>query len=274
MKTIRQYGVIALLATLPLGVQAGQAKSEKNHDERWSGAVTSVNTANKSVTGTSWLASKTFNLGENCAIVTLDKKEGSLADLRPGDKIKVHYRDVEGVLVADRIAERPLHYSGRVHAINEQTRTLTMHEPALYQPFHAPEKFRLAADCKVVLGNGRSGTLASIQPGDRITVIYELPGSSPVAYRIRDESLDFVGKLDAMDLSTRTLRAKERDTRKSFDVADHCQIILRGKQNGRLKDLALGDEYRFTYQTVNGLNVVDRIAPVQATTTPEASSAG
>jgi Cu/Ag efflux protein CusF len=270
MRAITKYGFAILLAAVPLGMQAGQPNHGRSHELTWKGKVTTVNPQGKTITAEHWLSKKTFNLGKNCAVATINKKEAALKDLRPGDQVRIRYRDVEGVLVADRIAEKPLHYTGKIHAIDHNAGTVTMTEPALYKPFHSPEKFRLATGCKVVLANGERGDLAALQPGDRIRVIYEKAGGSPVAYRIRDDSSTFVGKLNAMDLSARTLRAREQN----FEVADNCRIIVKGEQKGHLADLALGKEYRFTYESVNGVNVVDRIAPAQPTKPSQTTTTG
>ena len=53
---------------------------------------------------------KTFNFGDTCAFTQLDKKPGTMNDLRPGEKIKVSYQDSHGVLIADRIEQEPMLY--------------------------------------------------------------------------------------------------------------------------------------------------------------------
>jgi hypothetical protein len=147
-----------------------------------------------------------------------------------------------------------------------------MEEAPLYKPFRAPEKFRLARNCELTLANGGGGTLADVQPGDRIMVIYELPGGSPVAYRIQEQSSTFVGVLDAIDLPARTVKAKQMATEKTFELGDKCRIIASNQQSEPLKDLALGQHYRFTYRDVNGINVLDQIAPAQNAKPAETAS--
>ena len=176
------------------------------------------------------------------------------------------------MLVADRIAEQPLHYAGTVHNINQQTGMVTMQEAPLAKPFRAPRTFRIANDCKVILWNGHDGTLADVQPGDRISITYELPGGSLVAYRIKDRDLAEVGKVETIDLSARTVKAKESSGEKDFALAEHCRIIIPGEKTGELKNLVAGQEYKFTYEKVNGVNVVDRIAPVQKANTAQTAS--
>ena len=60
---------------------------------------------------------------------------------------------------------------------------------------------------------------------------------------------------------------------KQFDIADHCRIILNGEKVGKLKELALGQEYRFTYEPVNGVNVLERVTSVQEAKPAETAAA-
>ena len=252
------------MTTLPsVSLLAKQQSTERNSGKTWAGTVTAVSAQNKTLTGKHWLFSRTFNLGEKCDISTVDSEKASLTDLHPGEQVRVHYQNAEGILVADRIAEWPLHYTGTVHAIDQKARTVTMEEVPLYMLFHGPDRFCTAGNCKVILTNGEHGTLADLRPGDRVTLIYELPGGSRFAYRIRQMSSTFVGMLDAIDLPARTVKAKKMAAEKTFNLTDKCQIVDVNQQREDLKDLVLGQQYRFTYQDVNGVNVLDQIAPAQ-----------
>ena len=50
------------------------------------------------------LSSKTFKFGEDCAIIIGGSTGAKIRDLRVGDKIACHYEDVDGVLIANRVA--------------------------------------------------------------------------------------------------------------------------------------------------------------------------
>jgi len=110
MNMIRNCGFVFLIAVLPVSAKASQEPTARKHERCWTGTLTAVNTQGRALTGEHWHFSKTFYLGEKCAISTVDNKEASLADLRPGEKVRIRYQDTEGVLVADRIAERALRY--------------------------------------------------------------------------------------------------------------------------------------------------------------------
>src|SRR5262249_16641210 len=96
---------------------------------------------------------------------------------------------------------------------------------------------------------------------DQVTIIYQRPGSSPVVYQILEKTTTFVGKLEAIDLPARTVKAKELTGQRKFTLAEGCQILVPGKDDAQLKDLDLAEKYKFTYEAVNGVNVAVRIAP-------------
>lgn len=273
MNTITRYALASLVAALPVSAKADQRAAAKVNDGTWTGTLTAVSEVNKSFTGEHGLFTKTFKLGENCSISTLEKKKAALGDLRPGEKVTIHYHRAEGVLIANRIAERPLRYTGTVHSVDQKAGILTMEEAPLYRPFRGPRTFRIASDCKLFIRNEHGAKLADLRPGDRISVLYGLPGGSAVAYRIKDSSLAVVGKMEAIDMSTRTVRAKDAWGEKRFAVGKHCQIMLSDHKVGSLKDLVAGHTYQFTYEDVNGVNVLDRVAPAQGATPARTAAA-
>jgi hypothetical protein len=268
-----QIACLALISALPLNGKANPPGTDTNNEKAWTGTLVAVNTRQNTVTGKHLLITSTFNLGNNCAILGIDKKEVKLSDLLPGEKIVVRYQNAQGVLVADGITEKALHYRGTVHAVDAKTGTVVMDESALVQPFHAPRSFHLAGDCAVMLRDGSKGALSDVRPGDRIAVIYELPNGSAVAYRINEESSTYVGMVEAIDLSTQTVRAKGVFGEKQFELANGCQIIGGEGKAMKLKDLALGRQYQFTYEAVNGVNVADQIALPPGAKSAETASA-
>jgi hypothetical protein len=273
MKMINTYGLCVLLAALPASAEAHQWSARTGQEHTWKGTLLAVNTQDKTVKGKSLFFSKTFHVGQSCAITVRDKDGAALAELGPGLKVKVRYQEANGVLVADGIVEEPLHYFGTVHAVDAKAGTVTMAEAPLRKPFRAPRTFGVPGDCRVIRRDGGRGTLADLKPGDLVAVTYDLQAGSPVAYRVEGRSVTFVGAVDAIDLSARTVKAKDMLVEKRFVLAHSCQIIGSGEQPGDLKELALGQKYLFTYQEVNGVNVVDRIAPAQPANATETASA-
>ena len=222
MSKIRVLGYWTLVSLLPLGASAGGPTCSAKSEAAWTGRLTAVNADNHTITAKSWWQSRTFNVGSTCAISTMDKKTAALSDLRPGEKVRVRYQTAGGVRIAERIGVEPLHLTGTVQAVDQTARTLTL-EQALHH-----RTFRLADDCEIVLWNNKDGTLTDLTPGNRLVVTYELPGGSPVAYRIRERTQTYVGKVDAIDLTDRTVKAGALMGNKRLNLADNCRIMVNG----------------------------------------------
>jgi hypothetical protein len=198
---------------------------------------------------------KEFNLGDNCAYAMVENPNGSAADLRPGEMVKVRYQRDHGVRIADRIEQQPLQFKGVVTVIDPTNHTLMLHRPGLDKPME------IAANCSVVLKDDRSGSLADIQPGDHVTVTYEIPNDVPTARQLAQTSAEFTGKLTAIDLSSQTVKARDTFSTMKFNVADNCSILVNGKTGGKLSELRPDERLVFSYDSVDGVNVVNRIAP-------------
>jgi Cu/Ag efflux protein CusF len=227
------------------------AKPEKNY----MGTVVSVDPKELTLTAKGFMLTKRFNLGAACSYITLEKSSATVGDLRPGEKVVIRYQDANGVLVADRVEQLPMRSVGMVKAIDPAAHTLTLHTSG------RDETLQMANECQVVLRGEKSGALTDVQVGDRVTVTYEEPGGKRVAWQIAQTSSEFTGTLTAIDLETRTVKAKSAFASKKFNVGDDCAIVVNGKPGGRLSDLKPDDKLVFNYDEINGVNIVNRIAP-------------
>jgi hypothetical protein len=197
---------------------------------------------------------KAFTLGCGCACRQLDKNVATAKDLRPGERVAVRYQDIQGVLIANRFEQEPMLLNGMVKALDAQLHTLTLHRTAL------DKHLQLADDCQVRLRAGKIGTFDDIKIGNHVTVIFETPDDQPTAREIAQTSVEFAGTLTAIDLEERTLKARGLTGTRKFNVAANCAIVIDDEPDGRLADLRLYDSLLFSYQEVDGVNVVDRIA--------------
>jgi hypothetical protein len=197
---------------------------------------------------------KPFNLGDKCACTFLDKGEGTISDLRPGQRVEVDYQEMHNVLVADRVTQEPMSYESTVESCDPVARTITLHARG------RDRTFLIAGDCKVLLRGDKSGSLVDIQAGNYVTVTYETPDDKPTAKKIAQTSETYTGTLTAIDLDTKTVKAKSLFETKKFNLGDNCAIVIGGKINGRLSDLKPNDKLVFSYDEINGVNVANRIA--------------
>jgi len=214
-----------------------------------------------------WFAQrKAFNLGDSCAYSEPGSGNLPMANLRSGEKVTVTYQDRQGVLIADRVQQIPMRVEGTVTVIDPTNHLLTVHESG------SNRKFQMAGDCQIVLRDGKAGGFDDVKTGSYVTVTYETPGDVVIAREIAQTSLEFSGMLTAIDLEDRTIKAKAVFGTKKFHLADNCTVVINGHINGRLADLRPEEKLVFSYDEINGVNVVNRIAPAQSQANPVATS--
>jgi predicted RNA-binding protein len=228
-------------------------------DRSYTGTIVNVDLPENTVKVKGWAFwDKTFNLGDNCAYALLENKDGTANELRPGEKVTVNYQNAHGVLIADSVRQQAMQFEGMVTKIDPAKHTLMLHRPGL------DKQLSIADGCNIVLRGDKAGTLADIHPGNHVTVTYETPGGTPMARQIAQTSMAFTGTLTAIDLGERTVKARTMFDSKKFNVADDCAIVINGRPDGKLSDLKPDEQLVFNYDEINGVNVVNRIAPAEA----------
>jgi Cu/Ag efflux protein CusF len=248
-------GFMATVAYRALADDTSAKATAAKPEKTYTGTVVSVDPQDHMLNVRGFLFNKKFNLGDSCAYTMVGQTTGAVGDLRPGQRVTVSYQDANGVLVADRVTQKPLCETGMVKAIDPAQHTVTLHLRMMDKTFQLP------ADCQVTLRGGRSGSLGDIQTGDHVTVTYEIPNGKPTAREIAQTSATFTGDLTAIDLGQKTLKAKAAFATKKFSLGDNCAIVINGKPDGKLTDLRPGENLTFSYDVVNGVNIVNRIAP-------------
>lgn len=256
-------GLSVLAATAASRALADDSVAAVKPDKTFTGTVVSVNPGERTLKLRGYFFSKTFNLGENCAYTFVDSDKGALGDVHPGQRMEIRYQDAHGVLIADHVAQQLMRDEGMVKAIDPAQHTLTLHSGLM------DKQFQLPGDCTVTLRGGKAGTLADLQPGNHVTVTYEIPNDRATAREIAQTSATFTGELTAIDLGQKTLKARSLFDTKKFNVADDCAIIANnGKPDGKLSDLRPDESLVISYNDINGVNIVDRIAPANAASKP------
>jgi hypothetical protein len=257
--------VLTSIAALPAAADQPAPATTAKPDKNYTGTVVTVDPKEHVLSVKGWAFSKkSFNLGENCAYTLLEKNSAGAADLHAGQRVVVAYQDVHGVLIADSVTQEPMRMEGMVAALDAGQHTLVLHRD---------RHLRIADDCRITLRNDKTGTLADIKVGDHVTVTYETPGGTMAVRQIAQTSIAFTGVLTAIDLDEKTLKAKAGFSSKKFILADNCAIVINGHPDGHLADLKPNDRLVFNYDEINGVNVVNRIAPVDTQTNSVAASA-
>jgi hypothetical protein len=254
LRTWTAVWVSALTMAGALSASAEDADTNAIPHKSYTGTVVSVDAKEHTLGAEGFFTSKKFNLGDNCTYTFEDKGAGAIGDLHPGQRVEVVYQEMHNVLVADRVTQEPMSYEGTVTACDPAQHTITIHTRG------RDRTFPIASDCKVVLRGDKSGSLTDVQTGNYVTVTYETPNDKPTARKIIQTSETFTGSLTAIDLETKTIKAKSAFDTKKFNLGDNCAIVIDGKINGRLSDLKPNDKLVFSYDEINGINVASRIA--------------
>ncbi|HUY90435.1 MAG TPA: serine/threonine-protein kinase [Pirellulales bacterium] len=171
-----------------------------------------------------------------------------LRELKSGDEVEVALaKDKSQQLTATAIqVVRPEVLEGLFNSTEQQLSVLKLD----VTPDGKEREIRLLhvpPDLKPLLNGqrefeGRSVTLAMLQPGDRISAAYFLHGSerdavSIEAYRV----VTLSGKLLRLNLEQRQLEITADGRERKFPLAADCEITLNG-DFASLRDLAPGDE--------------------------------
>jgi predicted RNA-binding protein len=264
MTSILRYSA-GILSVVSLTAAADQAAAPPVKEKEFEGKVVYVNAEEHTLTVRDWLRHRTFDLAGNCAIMRWDNTAGAINDLRPGEKVMVGYQNAHGVLAADRVTQEAMRFHGIVKSIDRERRQVVMGR------WDHDKTFTLAQECKVVLHNQANGDVAAIKPGDHITLVYETPAGSDVAYQITRTSADFTGAMVAIDMPHRKVSLEDAVSTKEFSLASDCSIVTSNTTEAPMADLRPGERLTISYDKVNGVNVANRIAPA-APPTPAATA--
>ena len=243
----------------------GDEPAPVQKDKVFNGTVAAIDQKERTVSARDFWGTKTFNVADSCRVSLEDQPAGSLAELRPGQKVEISYENAHGVLVANRIDQHNQVFTGYINAIDPAKRTLAVKHGTFNRDF------AVAPDCVVVIKDDDTKTLDDLNVGHTVNVIYESGKDSLLARRIEQKSPTFVGTIKAIDADARTVKARDLLAEKTFHLADGCQIVTGGKLGGSLSDLRIGDRLAFTYEDNDGVLVANRIG--RQTTAPAVQSA-
>jgi hypothetical protein len=87
----------------------GKRTAQRIEQERptYVGTVRAIDCDTRTVRAKRMLSEKTFRLADGCRIVINGHADGSLSDLRIGDRITLTYENANGVLVASCLGREP-----------------------------------------------------------------------------------------------------------------------------------------------------------------------
>jgi len=245
---------LSLAGITPALADDSAASSKPPTVKLLTGTVTQVSPSDKVLIVDSGWSKRTFSISETCKVSLEDKSAAALADLQPGQKIRIRYAEAHGVRIAHEIEQRNLVHHGRIEFIDVANKTIGVERGMVTRKFRLPEHFT------VLVKDGKTGTFDELKVGQAVDVIYETPGEPRyVARRIEQKNPTFVGTIRSMDATTRTVKAKNFFEEKQFRLADGCRIVTTENPKAALRDLRIGDRVEFVYEEKAGVLIANRI---------------
>ncbi|MGP8198475.1 MAG: hypothetical protein ACLQU4_03110 [Limisphaerales bacterium] len=267
MKTIRictaAAAAVALMSLAQVSRASGNECSAAHKEKTFTGNVTVVDPQDKTLSVKGLFFTRNFSTAADCKVSLENKPDASLAELRPGQRVLVHYENDNGVLIAMCVAQRDLSYTGRITAIDPAARTLALRDGLM------THNLAVAPDCAVRLKGDQIGTWGNLQLGDTVQVCYEQAGSSHIARRIEEHSAMVTGTIQAVDATTRSIKVETAHGEKQVHLADSCPIVINSRLNGGMSDLHIGDRVSLSYEDREGVLVANRVSPMSAAMTAE-----
>jgi hypothetical protein len=197
------FGVGLAVALCVFSARAATDESTRE-EKQYSGTITAIEPAARTVTVKKALVSHTFTLPEGATIVTAGKTVSTIGDLRTGEEVDVFYREHGDMKDAYRIVQRGAEtgaanvkretpkresgtydtnkpekqYSGTVESIDPQARTFTVRQALI------THTFQLASPAKIDIRGKTISTLGDLRTGDQVDVYYTDPDGTMIAHRV------------------------------------------------------------------------------------------
>src|ERR1051325_8673111 len=126
MRAWTAVGLSALVSTAAVRAFADEVATSTKQDKTYTGTVTAVDPQERVLHVKGLMFTKKFNLGDSCKYTLLDNSAGSINDLRPGQRITVHYQNAQGVLAASRVEQNPMRFEGTVKTMDADKHLMTV----------------------------------------------------------------------------------------------------------------------------------------------------
>jgi hypothetical protein len=253
--------VILVTAFASLPVQGAEQSSEQNAASKsetlkqnsFSGTIKSVDTEKRRLEVMNFWTTKSFSLADHCRVRLEAKDAATVADLLPGHRVEVAFREVEGVRVASEVAQRDLQYEGKVVAIDTDQGTLRVKRGWMSREFKVPKVGM------IVFSDGVRHPLNDLDIGQQVKVSYTTPEETHLAMRIDIQRLKFTGRIAVLDADKQLIDAGNLTASHTFQLSADCEFVIPGKSDGSIEDLKIGDQATFLYEDIDGVAVATKV---------------
>ena len=158
------------------------AQSIAQYDPDFTGYITAIDTAKRSMTVKHGRFSRTFLIPESCRVIVRGADSGSLNALEIGHTIVVDYEKRGEALLAQRIQQNSPSFVGSITAIDTGLNIVKARN------LLDERRFSLGDDCRIVVNGKTDGELRDLRIGERVTFTYEDVNGVLVANRIGRET--------------------------------------------------------------------------------------
>ncbi len=142
------------------------------------GMVKAIDPATQTLTLHLGVMDKKFQLPADCEVTLHGDKAGTVADIQPGNHVRITYEVPNGKPTARQIAQTSETFTGDLTAIDLDQKTIKA------KAMFATKKFNLGDDCAVVINGKPNGKLTDLRPGESLTFSYDNINGVNVANRI------------------------------------------------------------------------------------------
>jgi ribosomal 50S subunit-recycling heat shock protein len=157
------------------------ARQIDQHDRTRTGYITALDPMKRTLSMRQRGFTYNFTLAENGVVKFNGDKSGAMDALKIGDMVTVVYQSENEPLIASRIEQNDLNFSGTIRAIDAEKQTVTAKSLLHEKTFHVGD------GCKIVVNGQVNGSLRDLRIGDRMSVSYDNADGVLVASRISKE---------------------------------------------------------------------------------------
>lgn len=255
MKTKLTRNLIALGVTLAMLQSASFIRAANNSDENlqeYDGTVARADAKEHTLKVKRFFLSKTFNLADDCLITLAPAKPANALALQPGMEVAVKYQDADGVSVASRVDQMMHTHIGHIKTVSPGARELTTEDLGF------SHKVKLAEDCEITL-HGKEATPADLKIGQQVEITYTKMADLWWAHKVVDATETYTGTVQAVDISSDTLKVRHLLVTKKFNLGDGCRIVIGNNDEAKLADLRIGQTVTVDFENIKGVFVASRV---------------
>lgn len=121
------------------------------------------------------------------------------------------------------------------------------------------KEFKLGPACACLLPNQGRGKISDLHAGENVTIQYQKTAGGLLADQVEQNLMRFAGMVDDVNSTNHTVTVYCHWLDRTFNLAPHCQIILRNNQPGGFTNLQNGSQVLVTYETPGGTPTAQQI---------------